>query len=202
MTPFHPGSLRRVSVVAHGPLSEPSRRDNLDGSDPHKGGAGCAPNPVTPHAPNPRSVCRTSGKKGGVASVFPFSPVSARSGRVVAGKRRWYNKVRKMAVEHPPADLCPIPPLIFVARWSGKARTPALTPERLKSEVLLVRFIRLFPAPSSGSKPTSRSRRWWLRGRSTWEGLSNNASALRFPILRRTSLTLPCPRSKLRSRCT
>ena len=77
-----------------------------------------------------------------------------------------------MAVEHPPADLCPIPPLIFVARWSGKARTPALTPERLKSEVLLVRFTRLFLAPSSGQKPTSRSRRLWLRGRSTWEGLS------------------------------
>ena len=65
-------------------------------------------------------------------------------------------------MEHPPADLCPIPPLIYVARWSGKARTPALTPERLRSEVLLVRFTRLSLPPSSGSKPTSRSRQWWL----------------------------------------
>ena len=77
-------------------------------------------------------------------------------------------------MEHPPADLCPIPPLIYVARWSGKARTPALTPDSLKTEVLLVRFIRLFPVPSSGHKPTSRSRQWWLRGRLTWEGPSEN----------------------------
>ena len=151
-------------------------------------GAGCAPNPVTPPAPNPSPDCRTSGKKGGVASVFPFSSVSARSGRVVVGKQRWYNKVRKMAVEHPPADLCPIPPLIYVARWSGKARTPALTPERLISEVLLVRSTRLSPPPSSGQKPTSRSRRLWLRDRSTWEGLSVPSACPRFPRPLRTSL--------------
>ena len=154
---------------------------------PMRGGRVC-PKPCNTPAPNPRPNCRTSGKKGGVASVFPFSSVSARSGLVVASKLLWYNKVRKMAVEHPPADLCPIPPLIYVARWSGKARTPALTPERLRSEVLLVRFTRLSLPPSSGSKPTSRSLQWWLRGRSTWEGLSNNATALRFPIFRRTSL--------------
>ena len=182
--------------------SEPSRRDNLDGSDPHEGGAGYAPNPVTPPAPNPSPDCRTSGKKGGGASVLPFSAVSAWSGLVVASKLLWYNKVRKMAVEHPAADLCPIPPLIFVARWSGKPRTPALTPDSLKSEVLLVRFIRLFPAPSSGQKPTSRSRQWWLRGRSTWAGLSVPSTCPRFPRPLRTSLTLPYPRSKLRSRCT
>ena len=136
--------------------SEPSRRDNLDGSDPHEGGAGCAPNPVTPPAPNPSPDCRTSGKKGGVASVLPFSSVSARSGQLVAGKRLWYNKVRKMAVEHTPADLCPIPPLIYGARCSGKARTPALTPDSLKSEVLLVRFTRLFPAPGPRCRATAK----------------------------------------------
>ena len=168
--------------------SEPSRRDNLDGSDPHKGGAGYAPNPVTPPAPNPRPVCRTSGKKGGVASVLPFSSLSARSGRVVVDKPRQHNRIRKMAVEHPPADLCPIPPLIYGARWSGKAWTPALTPDSLRSEVLLVRFTRLSPAPSSGQKPTSRSRRLWLRGRSTWEGLSVPSACPRFPRPLRTSL--------------
>ena len=150
----------------------------------------------------PALVCRTSGNKGGVASVLPFSASAARSGRVVVGKRRWYNKVRKMAVEHPPADLCPKPPLVSGASCLTLARTPALTPEGLITEVLILRFIGLTPAPSSGSKPTSRSRQWWLRDRSTWEGLSNNATALRFPIFRRTSLTLPRPRSKLRSRCT
>ena len=178
-----PLCLCRYGILQVGPR-QPSRRDKLDGSDPHKGGAGYAPNPAT----TPRPVCRTSGKKGGVASVFPFSSVSARSGRVVAGKRLWYNKVRKMAVEHPPADLCPIPPLIFGARWSGKAWTPALTPERLKSEVLSVRFTRLSPPPSSGQKPTSRSRRLWLRDRSTWEGLSVPSACPRFPRPRRTSL--------------
>ena len=77
----------------------------------------------------PALVCRTSGNKGGVASVLPFSASAARSGRVVVGKRRWYNKVRKMAVEHPPADLCPKPHCLW-GKLLDPGPDPGLDPGR------------------------------------------------------------------------
>ena len=52
------------------------------------------------------------------------------------------------------SHICHKYPSVSVTAWSGTA----LTPERLKTEVLLVRFTRLTPAPSNAQKPKSRSR--------------------------------------------
>ena len=59
----------------------------------------------------PRPVCRTNGKKGGVAPVLPRTPGAAHSGLAVASKLLLYNKVRKLAMEHPTAVSWNPPPL-------------------------------------------------------------------------------------------
>ena len=172
------------------PCSEPSRRDKSDESDPQKRRGRVCHKPC--HKPLFLFADRAA-KKGGSLSSFPAPLLLARDGLVVAGKPLRGKEIDKMSAATKKCRFLPQSPPYISGKKDRHGHRARQAQKRSISEtstgVPLLRFIKLSPPPSRGSKPTSRSRRSWLRlSRLSWAGSSNNSTDLRLPATRRTSL--------------
>ena len=96
----------------------PSRRDNLDGSDPHKGGRVC-------HKPCHKPLflfAARAAKKGGSLSSFPAPLLLARDGLVVAGKPLRGKEIDKMSAATKKCRFLPQSPPSY--KWQKRSPRP------------------------------------------------------------------------------